>query len=125
MDDDDTGQEDTGQDLLQVSAAQDVGSGGGPVVAAVAVAACCFGPPVHAQSVDQAKAAGQVVERSDGMLAACPGTPAAISALVERINAARLKHYRGIADKTPDATVTQVQALAGVKLQRTAPGGCK
>lgn len=95
------------------------------VAAAVAVTACCFGPPVHAQSVDQAKAAGQVVERSDGMLAACPGTPAAISALVERINAARLKHYRGIADKTPDATVTQVQALAGVKLQRTAPGGCK
>lgn len=97
----------------------------GAAAGAALIAALMFSAEVRAQTVDQAKAAGQVVERSDGMLAACPGAAAAIVALVERTNAARLEHYRDIADKTPDATLTQVQALAGVKLQRTAPGGCK
>lgn len=95
------------------------------VAGAIILAALSFGTAAWAQTVDQAKAAGQVVERSDGMLAACPGAPAAVTSLVDRTNAARLKHYRQIADKTPSATLTQVQALAGVKLQRTAPGGCK
>lgn len=100
-------------------------SGRGAGAGAALIAALMFSAEVQAQTVDQAKAAGHVVERSDGMLAACPGAAAAIVSLVERTNAARLEHYREIANKTPDATLVQVQALAGVKLQRTAPGGCK
>ncbi|MCP4251607.1 MAG: YdbL family protein [bacterium] len=45
--------------------------------------------------------------------------------MVESINAKRLKHYQDIAAKTPDANLTQVQAVAGAKLRQSSPGGCK
>lgn len=80
--------------------------------------------PAQADSLDAAKAAGQVVEQANGLLAVCPGAPASVSANVQSINAKRLDQYRDIAAST-GAALDQVQARAGAKLRQTAPGGCK
>lgn len=80
--------------------------------------------PAQADSLDAAKAAGQVVEQANGLLATCPGAPASVSGSVQSINAKRLDQYRAIAANT-GAALDQVQARAGAKLRQTSPGGCK
>lgn len=69
-----------------------------------------------------AKAAGQVGERPDGLVAARPGAPAAAAALAAEINAARLARYREIAAGN-GATLESVQALAGKELVQRTPVG--
>ncbi|MCW5698504.1 MAG: YdbL family protein [Rhodospirillales bacterium] len=94
------------------------------LAATILAVSLLFSSPLRAQSLDGAKAAGQIVEQANGMLAACPGAPASVSGLVESINAKRLQQYQDIASKT-GATITQVQARAGAKLRQSSPGGCK
>ena len=93
-------------------------------VVAISVAALLVFGPVFARSLDAAKAAGQVAEQADGLLVVCPGAPASVSGTVRAVNAERLKQYRDIAAGT-GASLSQVQARAGAKLRKSAPGGCK
>jgi len=94
------------------------------ITVAVLALAVTISPPIRADSLDAAKAAGQVVEQANGLLAACPGAPASASVSVQSINAKRLKQYQDIAAST-GAALEQVQARAGAKLRQTAPGGCR
>ncbi len=78
--------------------------------------------PAAAQSLDQAKAAGQVGERPDGLVGVVADAPPAVRALVDQINARRLEEYRAIAGRN-GTNVTAVQAIAGQKLTAQAPAG--
>jgi len=76
-----------------------------------------------AMSIDTAKQQGLVGERTDGLLgivAANPGKD--VEALVQDINAKRMTHYQGIADKN-GTNVSDVQALAGKRLIEKAVSG--
>lgn len=69
--------------------------------------------PAYALDLDQARAAGQIGERPDGLVGAVtPDAGAEVQALVDSINRARMDAYRGIAQKegTP---LEAVQAVAG------------
>ncbi len=92
--------------------------------AAVLALALATSAPLRADSLDAAKAASEVVEQANGLLAACPGAPASVSASVRSINAERLKQYQEIAAST-GAALDQVQARAGARLTQASPGGCR
>ncbi len=81
--------------------------------------------PVSAagDSLEAAKAAGQVGERPDGYLGLVVSpAPDELRALVDRINAERSGHYTAIAGQR-GTTPAAVAALAGQKLVlRTPPG---
>jgi uncharacterized protein YdbL (DUF1318 family) len=90
---------------------------------AVAIAsALLLVAPAGADSLDDAKSAGQVGEQSDGYLGLVPGAPASARALVDRINAERAEKYAEIAKKR-DTTPAAVAALAGKKLIERTPSG--
>jgi uncharacterized protein YdbL (DUF1318 family) len=80
--------------------------------------------PALAIDLDEARAAGQVGERSDGLVGAVtPTANAEVTALIETINRARLDAYRALAQKegTP---LEAVQAVAGERqLQAAARNG--
>lgn len=79
--------------------------------------------PAAAQSVDEAKAAGQIGERIDGYLGVVDANaPERVRALVDRVNAQRRAKYAEIAKErgTPVAAVAQI---AGTKLIERAPEG--
>ena len=80
-------------------------------------------PAVAADSLDQAKAAGQVGERPDGYLGLVVSpAPDEIRALVDRVNTERAQRYAEIAVQR-GTTPAAVAALAGEKLvARTPPG---
>jgi len=81
--------------------------------AAAAVLLMLASAPAFALDLDQARAAGQVGERPDGLVGAVsPEADAEVRALVEMINRARMDAYRGLAQKegTP---IEAVQAVAG------------
>lgn len=80
--------------------------------------------PAAAQApLDQAKQAGLVGERPDGLIGYVAGTvPADIRALVDRINAQRLDRYAQVA-RTNGTSVESVQAVAGRQLIERTPGG--
>ena len=80
--------------------------------------------PAAAQSLDQAKAAGEVGERIDGYVGVVDANaPADIRALVDEVNAERKAKYAEIA-KERGASVQAVAQIAGQKLiERTAKGG--
>ncbi len=79
-------------------------------------------PAVAQDALAQAKAAGQIGERPDGLVGFLPGAPASAERLVQQVNAQRLARYRDIA-KSNGTTLEQVQAVAGKQLvERTPPG---
>jgi len=92
--------------------------------AAVGLALLCLAaPPALADdALAAAKAAGQVGERPDGLVAARPGAPAAVDSLVSSINTARLSRYRAIAAQN-GTSLPSVQALAGKELIARTPAG--
>ena len=92
-------------------------------LAVAAALALLIAPAAHADTLDDAKAAGYVGERIDGMLGLVKSdAPADIKALVESVNAKRKQSYASIAKKN-GTTVEAVAALAGKKaIAKTAPG---
>jgi uncharacterized protein YdbL (DUF1318 family) len=80
--------------------------------------------PAAALDLDEARTAGQIGERPDGLVGAVtPNANAEVTALVETINRARLDAYRALAQKegTP---LEAVQAVAGERqLQAAARNG--
>ncbi len=94
--------------------------------AALAVAAALallIAPAAHADSLDNAKAAGYVGERTNGMLGLVKqNAPADVKQLVESVNARRKQSYASIAKKN-GTTLEAVASLAGKKaIARTKPG---
>ncbi len=76
--------------------------------------------PAAALDLDQARSAGQIGERPDGLVGAVsPEANAEVRALVETINRARLDTYRSLAQKegTP---LEAVQAVAGERQTQAA-----
>ncbi len=81
-----------------------------------------FALPAAAQSLDQAKSAGQVGELPNGYLAPVGSQPAAIQRLVDDINLKRREQYRQIAAKN-GTSLAAVEKVVGEKLQaRAGPG---
>ncbi len=85
---------------------------------------CLSALPAAAQSLDQAKAAGQVGERIDGYVGVVEANaPGNIRKLVDQVNAERKAKYAEIA-KDRGTSVDAVAQIAGQKLiERTAKGG--
>ena len=83
----------------------------------------CAALPAAAQSLDQAKAAGQVGERIDGYVGVVDANaPGDIRALVDEVNAEREAKYAEIAAER-GTSVQAVAQIAGQKLIERAPGG--
>lgn len=82
----------------------------------LAVLMIAFAAPAFADSLDDARAAGQIGERPDGLVGAVsPNAPANIKSLVQATNARRLEKYQQIgAEKGVPAD--QVGAIAGEKI---------
>lgn len=78
--------------------------------------------PAAAQSLDQAKAAGQVGELPNGYLAVVGNQPAAIKRMVDDINLKRREQYRQIAAKN-GTSLAAVEKVVGEKLQSRAKPG--
>ncbi len=80
-------------------------------------------PAAQAETLDAAKAAGQVGERPDGYVGVVDANaPPAVKQLVDSVNAKRKAEYTRIAQQNGTA-VDAVAALAGAKLiERTPPG---
>jgi uncharacterized protein YdbL (DUF1318 family) len=79
--------------------------------------------PAAAQSLDQAKAAGQIGEQPDGYLGVVdPGASAAIRQMISDINLRRRERYRDIAGRN-NTNLQAVEALTGKKLVEDAPKG--
>lgn len=84
--------------------------------AMLAVLMIAVAAPAFADPLDDARAAGQIGERPDGLVAAVnPNAPANIKSLVQATNAKRMEKYQQIANEkgVPPA---QVGALAGEKI---------
>lgn len=78
--------------------------------------------PATADELDDAKAAGLVGETWRGYLAPVNDATPQVTALVERINAARRDHYQKIANDT-GGTVEDVGLLTAQRvIERAAPG---
>lgn len=80
--------------------------------------------PAFAQmELDDAKAAGLIGERPDGLVGVVDGAGGAdVQALVDAVNAQRLSRYAEIAANN-NSTIEAVQAVAGAQLiERTPPG---
>lgn len=77
--------------------------------------------PALALDLNEARGAGLVGERPDGLIAAIAGT-AEVKPLVERVNAGRMEKYREIAARN-GTSVEAVQSLAGRELAAKAPAG--
>ena len=97
-----------------------------PRAVALAVAAALallVAPAAYGDTLDDAKAAGYVGERIDGMLGlARSDAPADVKALVQSVNTKRREGYASIAKKNGTAPEA-VAALAGKKLiAETRPG---
>jgi uncharacterized protein len=83
----------------------------------------CVALPAAAQSLDQAKAAGQVGERIDGYVGVVDANaPGNVRAMVDQINAERRARYAEIAAER-GTSVQAVAQIAGQKLIERAPGG--
>jgi uncharacterized protein len=83
----------------------------------------CAALPAAAQSLDEAKAAGQVGERIDGYVGVVDAsTPGDVRAMVDQVNAERRQKYAEIAAER-GTSVEAVAQIAGQKLIERAPGG--
>jgi uncharacterized protein YdbL (DUF1318 family) len=91
----------------------------------IAILLVCLGllaAPAAAQSLDAAKAGGQVGELPNGYLAPVGNQPPDIQRLVDEINLRRREQYREIAAKN-NTSLAAVEKVVGEKLQaRAAPG---
>ena len=92
-------------------------------LAFAAALALLIAPAAAADALDNAKAAGYVGERTDGMLGLVKkDAPADVKALIASVNAKRRESYASIAKKN-GTTVAAVASLAGEKaIARTKPG---
>ena len=80
------------------------------------VLAIAFAAPAMADALDDARAAGLVGERPDGLVAPIsPSAPADIKSLVQSVNAKRLEKYQQISAQK-GVPVEQVGAIAGEKI---------
>lgn len=81
-------------------------------------------PEAMAQmDLDQAKAAGLIGERPDGLVGLVDtGAGADLQRLVDEVNRQRLAHYAEIAASN-NSTVEAVQAVAGAQLVERTPAG--
>jgi uncharacterized protein len=78
--------------------------------------AMVFSAPAMADALDDARAAGLVGERPDGLVApVSPSAPANIQSLVQSVNAQRLEKYQQIANQK-GVPVEQIGAIAGEKI---------
>ena len=78
--------------------------------------AMVFSAPALADALDDARAAGLVGERPDGLVApVSPSAPANIQSLVQSVNAQRLEKYQQIANQK-GVPVEQIGAIAGEKI---------
>lgn len=79
--------------------------------------------PAHANdALDQAKTAGLVGERPDGLLGAVVPPSPATAALIKSVNDRRLEVFRGIAAKNGQSLAT-VQAVSGDEFMARTPAG--
>ena len=92
-------------------------------IAAILITLGQFTLPVAAQSLDAAKAAGQIGERIDGYVGVVDAsTPGDVRAMVDQVNAERRQKYAEIAAER-GTSVEAVAQIAGQKLIARAPGG--
>ena len=92
-------------------------------IGAILLLLCLPALPAAAQSLDQAKAAGQVGERIDGYLGVVDANaPGDVRAMVDRINAQRRAKYAEIAAER-GTSVQAVAQIAGEKLIERAARG--
>lgn len=83
-----------------------------------------FAAAVFAADLGEAKKAGLIGERADGLLGLVVTTaPADVVELVREVNDKRLTEYKRIAEEN-NLSIDQVRALAGKKaIEKTEPGG--
>jgi uncharacterized protein len=92
-------------------------------IGAMLLMLCLSALPAVAQSLDQAKAAGQIGERIDGYVGVVDANaPSSVRSLVDRVNAERQARYAEIAAER-GISVQVVAQIAGEKLIERAPGG--
>ena len=92
-------------------------------IGALLLALCLSALPAAAQSLDQAKAEGQVGERIDGYVGVVDANaPGSVRAMVDQVNAERQAKYAEIAAER-GTSVQAVAQIAGQKLIARAPGG--
>ena len=92
-------------------------------IGALLLAFCLSALPAAAQSLDQAKAAGQVGERIDGYVGVVDANaPGDVRAMVDQVNAERRAKYAEIAAER-GTSVQAVAQIAGQKLIERAPRG--
>jgi uncharacterized protein len=90
---------------------------------AVLLLLCLTALPAAAQSLDEAKAEGQVGERIDGYVGVVDAnTPGDVRAMVDEVNAERKQKYAQIAAER-GTSVEAVAQIAGQKLIARAPSG--
>jgi uncharacterized protein len=78
--------------------------------------AMVFSAPAMADALDDARAAGLVGERPDGLVAPVSASaPANVLSLVQSVNAKRLEKYQEIANQK-GVPVEQIGAIAGEKI---------
>ncbi len=93
----------------------------GVIAGGVGLAALCGAGPALAQSLDEAKAAGQVGEMPNGYIGVVRSDPG-VQELVDSINERRRVRYKEIADEE-GAPMAAVEQLAGARLiERAEPG---
>jgi uncharacterized protein len=92
-------------------------------IAAILITLALFAQPVAAQSLDGAKAAGQIGERIDGYVGVVDANaPGDVRELVNQVNAGREAKYAEIAAER-GTSVQAVAQIAGQKLIGRAPKG--
>jgi uncharacterized protein YdbL (DUF1318 family) len=92
-------------------------------IGAMLLILCLSALPAVAQSLDQAKAAGQVGERIDGYVGVVDANaPGNVRAMVDQVNAERRVRYAEIAAER-GTSVQAVAQIAGQKLIERTPGG--
>ena len=90
---------------------------------AVLLLLCLTALPAAAQSLDEAKADGQVGERIDGYVGVVDANASGeVRALVDQVNAERKEKYAEIAAER-GTSIQAVAQIAGQKLIARAPGG--
>ena len=82
----------------------------------MAVAMACAAPAMAADSLEDARAAGLVGERPDGLVApVSSNVPADVMSLIQSVNAKRMEKYQQIAAEK-GVPVEQVGAITGEKI---------
>jgi hypothetical protein len=85
--------------------------------------AMVFSAPAMADALDDARAAGLVGERPDGLVAPVTGgAPADVLSLIQSVNAQRMEKYQQISNQK-GVPVEQVGAIAGEKIIGKLPSG--